>query len=62
MPEKRYLGDGVYVEIDNDFQLKLTTSNGITELEKIYMEPWLFKRLQDYFEEWMAEYPEAKDT
>lgn len=59
MPEKRYLGDGVYVEIDNDFQLKLTTSNGITELEKIYMEPWLFKRLQDYFEEWMAEYPES---
>lgn len=37
LPEKRYLGDGVYVEIESDM-VKLTTEDGITATNTIYLE------------------------
>lgn len=37
--QKRYLGDGVYAEIENDM-LKLTTEEGLDGLrDTIYLEP-----------------------
>ena len=37
LPGKRYLGDGVYVEIESDM-VKLTTEDGITATNTIYLE------------------------
>lgn len=40
MPEgKRYLGDGVYVECENDWMVVLTTENGESVQNRIYLEP-----------------------
>lgn len=36
---KEYLGDGVYVEIDNAWMVKLTTEDGIQATNTIYLEP-----------------------
>ena len=49
MPEKRYLGDGVYVEFDG-YQFKLTTENGIRMTNTIYLEPSVFRALEQYVE------------
>lgn len=37
MDNKIYLGDGVYAEFDG-YQIKLYTSNGMTESEPIFLE------------------------
>ena len=37
LPGKRYLGDGVYVEIESNM-VKLTTEDGITATNTIYLE------------------------
>jgi hypothetical protein len=41
---KTYLGDGVYVTVDEG-TLVLTAENGIRALETIYLEPEVFREL-----------------
>lgn len=36
---KEYLGDGVYVEMQNDYYVVLTTEDGIAVSNTIYLEP-----------------------
>lgn len=49
---KRYIGDSVYVEIENGM-LKLTTENGLPEdpSNTIFLELEVFHALVRYFEE-----------
>lgn len=49
MPEKRYLGDGVYVEIDSFQTLILTAENGSRNI--IYLEPDIWKELKNFAKE-----------
>ncbi len=44
---EEYLGDGVYVGFDG-WHLILTTSNGISETNRIYLVPGVWERLVDY--------------
>ncbi len=57
--DKAYIGDGVYVEIE-DGMLKLTTEreNGI---ETIYLEPAVFQALRDYYEAAVAAFARVRD-
>jgi len=45
---KRYIGDGVYVTVNDAGQLVLTTENGIEELNRIYLEPEVWEALSEY--------------
>ena len=49
---KEYLGDGVYAEIDRDcdrnWYVKLTTSDGLSDTNTIYLEPEVVAALQSY--------------
>lgn len=60
--EKRYLGDGVYIQIVGGM-LCLTTEDGISVTNEIYLEPDVFEALVDYgqaaFDE-MKNQPEEK--
>lgn len=47
MTDKAYLGDGVYVEVDNG-QLKLTTENGICVTNTVWLEPQVYAALNRY--------------
>jgi hypothetical protein len=47
---KRYLGDGVYVEVESGM-VKLTTSNGIADTNTIFFEPEVLAA----FERWVAD-------
>ena len=47
MPEKRYLGDGVYVEFDG-YQLKLTTHDGISDTNTVYLDDVVYWGLTRY--------------
>jgi len=47
--DKSYLGDGAYVE-DDGYCLWLTTSNGITETNRICLEPEVLAALLRYVE------------
>ncbi len=53
---KTYLGDGVYVEIqeiqESTTMLKLTTSNGIEDTNTIFLEP----EIVDALKIWMDKY------
>ena len=46
---KLYLGDGVYVDHDG-FNLILTTENGISVTNEIFLEPDIFEALKRYAE------------
>lgn len=46
---KEYLGDSVYVEVENGM-LKLTTENGIKATNTIYLEPEVYYSLVRYVE------------
>ncbi len=46
---KAYIGDGVYVELEND-TVKLTSENGIQVLDKIYLEPSVLADFQRWIE------------
>lgn len=48
--ERRYLGDGAYVEFDG-FALELTTSNGIQTTNTIVLEPEVWLALTKYVAE-----------
>lgn len=45
---KTYLGDGVYVERDEWDSIKLTTENGITITNTIYLDPEVLKALMSW--------------
>lgn len=47
MKVKRYLGDGVYADVENGM-LKLTTENGISITNTIFLEPEVIVELRDY--------------
>ena len=47
---KRYLGDGVYAEVDDEFIL-LTTNNGLETTNKIYLEKETLTNLFNYVNE-----------
>lgn len=51
MNERRsYLGDGVFVEQDGE-RLLLSTSNGIVDTNKIYLEPEVLTELVEYIKQ-----------
>jgi hypothetical protein len=45
---KDYLGDGVYAEWDDYSTLILTTENGISVENQIYLEPEVFAALERF--------------
>lgn len=45
--DKVYLGDGVYVEIENEM-LKLTTENGIEVTNTVFLKPEVWAALMHY--------------
>ena len=45
--DKTYLGDGVYVEVD-DCMLRLTTNDGISEDNVIYLEMATYEALKRF--------------
>jgi hypothetical protein len=51
MKPKRYLGDGVYAEVNQCGQLVLTTEDGIRETNTIYLEPEVLRALFEYAQE-----------
>jgi hypothetical protein len=53
--DKAYLGDSVYVEPDSDspdYQLKLTTNNGLGDTNEIYLDHSVCDLLIEYIREW----------
>lgn len=61
-PEKRYLGDGAYVEFDG-FQIVLTTENGISVTNTVALEPQVWVSLQRFandLEEWKRTFVKEK--
>lgn len=50
--DKSYLGDSVYVEVNEHGQLVLTTENGMPTdpSNEIFLEPETYKALQKYVE------------
>ena len=45
--KRHYLGDGVFVEFIG-YMLRLTTTDGISVTNTIYLEPEVWQALQDY--------------
>lgn len=55
MPNKQYLGDGVYATVQNDM-IRLTAEDGITVQETIYLERLTYEALKLYAERvWPSE-------
>lgn len=52
--EKRYLGDSVYVEIENGM-IKLTTENGFGPTNTIYLELEVFDFLHAYLVDYITQ-------
>ena len=50
MTKKEYLGDGAYVEYDG-WNIILSTSNGIEETNRVYLEPPCLERFLQFLEE-----------
>lgn len=50
MPEKRYLGDGVYVEFDG-YAIILTAEDGIRITHRIVLEPDVYRAFVSYVEQ-----------
>ena len=47
---KQYLGDGVYVDHDPHFGIRLTTEDGYSATNTIVLEPEVFAALVEYAE------------
>jgi hypothetical protein len=47
---KTYLDDSVYVDITRYGEIELTTENGISVTNRIYMDLPLYKALQEYID------------
>lgn len=45
---KQYLGDSVYIEIDDFGDVILTTENGLRETNRIVLEPEVLQNLLKY--------------
>lgn len=45
---KRYLGDGVYADLDEGGRIVLTAENGIYATNTIYLEPEVSRELIEY--------------
>lgn len=43
-----YLGDAVYVKLDPSGQLRLFTTDGRTTQNEIFLEPEVYRSLEDY--------------
>lgn len=54
MNQKRYLGDGAYVDFDG-YSLVLTAENGISATDTIVLEPKVYEALTRYVAELKAE-------
>ena len=54
MPEKDYLGDGVYVRCDGNGFI-LTTEDGVTATNTIYLEMFVLRAFQRYVERCFTE-------
>jgi hypothetical protein len=50
MMPKRYLGDGVYAEVERGM-IKLTTSNGWMTSNTIFLEPAVFEALKMFVDD-----------
>lgn len=50
MQGKKYLGDGAHVEFDG-WSFILTTSNGLSESNRIYLEPRCMDNLLEFIKE-----------
>ena len=48
--EKQYLGDSVYAEIEGGM-IKLTTNNGMRDVDTIFLEPEVYEALVRYAEQ-----------
>ena len=59
MPKKSYLGDGVYVDVENGM-LKLTTENGVEADNVIYLEPQVYESLIQYVSHLKQKYHDQK--
>jgi hypothetical protein len=59
--QKEYLGDAVYIEWQ-DGMLKLTTENGISATNTIYLEPAVLAAFEDYVRRADLETKQQKDT
>ena len=46
--DKTYLGDAVYIESENGGQVILTTSDGETDTNTIYLEPDVIAQMQHW--------------
>lgn len=49
-PLKRYLGDSVYADVENGM-LKLTTEDGISTTNTVYLGAQVWEALQQYMED-----------
>lgn len=47
--DKDYIGDGVYVALDQGM-IRLTTENGIETTNTVYLEPGVWRALKAYVE------------
>ena len=50
IPEKRYIGDAVYVQFDG-YHVVLTTSDGIRNTNTISLEPSVITSFEEYMED-----------
>ena len=57
---KQYIGDSVYVEIENDM-IKLTTENGLGATNTIYLEWQVFNELTIYCARCLEEINEKRE-
>ena len=46
--DKTYLGDAIYIESENGGQVILTTSDGETDTNTIYLEPDVIAKMQHW--------------
>ena len=53
--DKRYLGDGVYVQSTAFGEVELTTENGMSVQNRIILDPFIVEELEKYFIEWWEE-------
>lgn len=58
--DKSYLGDGVYADIENGM-IKLTTENGISATNTIYLEMEVFDALTKYVNRKEEEYAKKRE-
>ena len=58
---KTYLGDGVYADLENGM-IKLTTSDGRSDTNTIYMEDEVLQRFEQYIAFLRREIAEQRET